>query len=540
MRESLRSLQNRYTEGDRTPLENLVRAFRGIQRLPPTDPNSFHVIAGYHGQPFRESAKFEHEANGDYWGGYCNHNNILFPTWHRAYLLRLENALRSIAGCAEVTLPFWDECFDRDADVQLPEILTSPTFPLDGDDNNPLYSYKFAYAVSDDAARDNLRWDKPAGYDTVRYPLSGLVGTPLDREATFLHNSAYTDPKTSASYLNSNIKAWLNGAPDITPDDPKNPTRTPAPSETTSVVDRYQKCLRAPSYTVFSNKLSADAYTKEQHLNTPQGYTSLESPHNSIHLAVGGFYQRASYNANHILGANGDMGENETAAFDPIFFLHHAFVDYTFWMWQKLRGKTAAGSLDLDTFANRHPPFPGTFSTGLPGQQVFTELTLSSPLAPFVKADGTAYVSLDVVDIVNQLGYDYGPGSLDQSLLMGSPEPATAFKISHDINREQIAGSFVIRTYAYPKNREDLKVEIGREAILSRWSVARCANCQGKTEASSIVPIYPALIKALDKNGDGSNIEYHAELTTRSGKPLFEGVGSAEVGRKIRVPVEDL
>ena len=44
-----------------------------------------------------------------YWGGYCNHGNVLFPTWHRAYLLRLEDALRSILGCADVTLPFWDE-----------------------------------------------------------------------------------------------------------------------------------------------------------------------------------------------------------------------------------------------------------------------------------------------------------------------------------------------------------------------------------------------------------------------------------------------
>jgi tyrosinase len=279
IRQSLRSLQRSYDEGNRAPLENLVRAFRGIQRLPPTDPNLFHVIGGYHGQPFRDSAKFENEANENYWGGYCNHNNVLFPTWHRAYLLRLEDALRSIPGCADVTLPYWDECFDRDADVQLPKILTSPTFPLDGDDYNPLYSYQFTYAVKDDAVRDSLCWDKPAGYQTVRYPLSGLVGTEPDKEETRVHNAKFADPEYSARKLNENIKAWLNGAPMITPDNPDPEKAMPAPTDITSVVDRYHKCLQVPNYTAFSNKLSADAWSQESGLEKDKGYTSLESPH---------------------------------------------------------------------------------------------------------------------------------------------------------------------------------------------------------------------------------------------------------------------
>ncbi len=29
------------------------------------------------------------------WGGYCHHGNCLFPTWHRAYVQHLENALRT-------------------------------------------------------------------------------------------------------------------------------------------------------------------------------------------------------------------------------------------------------------------------------------------------------------------------------------------------------------------------------------------------------------------------------------------------------------
>jgi tyrosinase len=531
MRHSLQSLQNRYGEGDKAPLENLVRAFRGIQLLPPTDPNSFHVLGGYHGQPFRDSAKFEHEANENYWGGYCNHNNVLFPTWHRVYLLRLEDALRSIPGCADVTLPFLDECFDRDADIQLPEILTSPTFPLDGDDvPNPLYSYKFTHAVRDTAKREGQRYEKPAGYDTVRYPLSGLVGTESDREYTLMHNAAYSDPAVSASILNSNIKAWLNGTVKFADDGV-----TPIPNDTTAVVDRYFKCLQAPNYTAFSNKLSADAWSQEEGIPQGKGYTSLESPHNSIHLAIGGFYQYGVYNADPILGANGDMGENETAGFDPVFYFHHAFVDYTFWKWQQHHNKTA----ELDLISGRHPPFPGTFSTGLPGQQVYTELTLSSPLAPFMKTDGTAYTSLDVVDIVNQLGYDYDRGSLDLVKSTFDIPIAKQFKIVRNIHREKISGSFVIRTYA--KGPDGPEVEIGREAILSRWSVDNCANCQGKTEASSLVPIYPTLIEAIDKNGEGANIKYRAEIFTRLGGASRSGVSSANAAHTaIAAVVDDL
>ena len=45
-------------------------------------------------------------------------------------------------------------------------------------------------------------------------------------------------------------------------------------------------------------------------------------------------------------GANGDMGENETAAFDPIFFVLHSNIDRIFWIWQKKWGYTTSIPLD--------------------------------------------------------------------------------------------------------------------------------------------------------------------------------------------------
>src|SRR3954452_25474427 len=95
IRRSIDELQQAYERGDKKPLQDLMRAWKGIKELHPDNPNSFFVIGGYHGEPFRGAGW----GTSSFWGGYCNHGNVLFPTWHRAYLLRLENALRSIEGC---------------------------------------------------------------------------------------------------------------------------------------------------------------------------------------------------------------------------------------------------------------------------------------------------------------------------------------------------------------------------------------------------------------------------------------------------------
>ena len=185
VRQSLHYIQHLYDSGeDRSKLENLIRAFRGIQALPPDDLKSFFYIAGLHGLPYRGPG----ETDPTWWGGYCWHNTILFPTWHRIYLLYLEDALRSIPGCQDVTLPFWDQLVDLGskfdpfipgAGPRIPSVLTSPTFELDRRYDNPLYSYKLQRALVEEVG--GHRYSKPVGYNTVRYPLSGgyhVIATP--------------------------------------------------------------------------------------------------------------------------------------------------------------------------------------------------------------------------------------------------------------------------------------------------------------------------------------------------------------------------
>lgn len=544
VRVSIQSVVADYDNGNKTGLENLIRAFRAIQALPPSDPDSFESIAGYHGEPFTEAPP---KPIKDYWGGYCQHDTILFPTWHRALVLRFERALQNKGPDPNLSLPFWDECAgvqdsqDPDhpiaPDTPVPPIFTSPvlTFQVDGSDANPLYSYSLQQTLIDDESGledpgpDANRYTKQAGYQTLRYPMSGLMGTEQRREATLAHNMAmdeqFPTDYDKAGALNANVKAWLQGTviiPDLG-DNAKIPDHY-------SIYNRYVRCLNIPFYELFSNKTTKNAWLASFGPNNqPKSdtYVSLEEPHNAIHLSVGGFYQPAIYNADSIKGANGDMGENNTAAFDPIFFFHHCFVDYVFWQWQIRQQQTSAITLkpSVDT--------AGFVSGGHPGMKVGTLLDLDTPLAPILKPDATNssdfYTSNDVIDIENQLGYTYGPGSLTAKkhpFLDGPAQPPSKLLHVHGGSKGGIPGSFIMRTFIDDKNGRAF--EIGRTEVLSRYKIERCANCQNHMEVTDIIPLHKSVLPLL--KGGGQTLE---ELNVR----VFMQTHDEPVPTELKQPV---
>jgi tyrosinase len=517
VRRSLTDLQADYDAGTKKPLEDLMRAWQGIKALSPEDPNSFFMIGGYHGEPFRGAGW----GNGAWWGGYCNHGNVLFPTWHRVYLLRLENALRSVAGCEDVTLPFWDECSTDSTTHGIPRALTDDTFQLDGATiPNPLKSFAFTRQITDNINGDNPNYSKPLGYETVRYPLSGLVGTAADRTATAAHNALYPDYSTNVGILNQNILAWLNSS--IVVSGQNIPTH---------VKDKYEACLNAPNYTVFSNTTSAAEWNQNHAAN--QVVAPLESPHNSMHLAVGGF-DVPGYDRSPIEGANGDMGENDTAGLDPIFFFHHCFVDRVFWLWQQKHGFTDR----LEVI----PSYPGTNSVDnqgpTPGVAGGTWLSLETALDPFRKADGTPYTSLDCINSETQLGVAYGPGSLTPALgaaaEMAAAAPRQYAKVLAvtGLNKARIRGSFTVSAYA---TKGDKRLLLGTEAVLSRWSVEGCANCQTHLEVKAFFGVHPAVAALVDD--PSYEIEIHTRDGVLAGTRAHAAVAGAPEKRLFRLEV---
>ena len=104
--------------------------------------------------------------------------------------------------------------------------------------------------------------------------------------------------------------------------------------------------------------------------------------------------------------------------------------------------------------------------------------------------------SRDYVNIETQLGYTYGPGSLDE--LASPPAPATAAAAAaaaaatdaapkqvisvRGINRTQIPGSFLVSAFV---NVEGQRQHVGTESVFSRWHVEGCMNCQTHLEAKA-------------------------------------------------------
>ncbi len=117
-----------------TELDDLKKAFSGIMKKDTSELNSYFVQAGIHWLPAPT---------------YCQHHEPGFLPWHRAYLVSFENALRSVPGCEEVTLPYWD------ITKPFPEVLKSPPFD----------SYTIPQKVGED------KWGVyMANYVTTRFP----------------------------------------------------------------------------------------------------------------------------------------------------------------------------------------------------------------------------------------------------------------------------------------------------------------------------------------------------------------------------------
>jgi tyrosinase len=483
VRQSLLELQEAYYSGkNKKPLEDLMRAWKGIKELPADHPKSFFMLGGFHGEPFRGAGW----GNSSYWGGYCNHGNVLFPTWHRVYVLKLEEALQSITGCEDVMLPFWDQTDPESLKNGIPRALTDENFELDGVlIPNPLRSFKFPRNITDHISGDNPNYSKPAGYETVRYPLSGLVGNNEEIEKTNEHNAKYPNYEENVKILDSNIVDWLTSTV----------INYEGKTISTSVKKKYEDCLKAPNYTIFSNTTSASEWNSQRQTIDPstgapiendlyKKVVPIESPHNSIHLAVGGFDIPGSGNQlSKIPDANGDMGENDTAGLDPIFHFHHCNIDRVFWLWQKKHGFT--DHLEII------PEYPGTNTVDsqgpTPGKAPNSWLTLETTLDPFklVEEDHERYyTSLDCINIEKQLGYTYGSGSLEQPTVLEALVEGYKTKMIQvsQINKAPIRGSFLISAYA----EIDGKVQhIGTEAVLSRWNSKYCANCQTHIEVKA-------------------------------------------------------
>jgi hypothetical protein len=136
----------------------LTTAFKGLLAKDPADPGGYCALASIHGLPAPT---------------YCLHHEPRFNPWHREYLRVFEDALRSVPGCADVTLPYWD------MSMPVPALFKSPPFDSYVVPVNLGARYGTNYQTSryDDAKIATL---------LKRYDFAGNTATSL-QQSTFGH-----------------------------------------------------------------------------------------------------------------------------------------------------------------------------------------------------------------------------------------------------------------------------------------------------------------------------------------------------------------
>ncbi|KAF8316752.1 Di-copper centre-containing protein [Clavulina sp. PMI_390] len=388
-------------------------AMNDFCNMPITEKLSYWQIAGIHGQPIVPwDEKTESQTAGV---GYCFHNSLLFPTWHRPYMLLFEQRVYQlmlkraeefsadvrdewIAAANSWRFPYWDWAEKKSRNIINPDvkIYDVPLIVKDdfvkievGGGEGPSLFKDIPNPMATFRTPDGLRMGSP------EYGKFGLQAVTSCNEkgycATHYFNICTATSRHPPAYDVKNpesVKQWGDGVQNndcvrdalFTHDWYEN-KKLPEP--------KYSDTLGEAVYQLFGeNHFSSYAafattrYTKEKN-KPPADYLSLEDIHNNIHDWTGG-------------KTDGHMAHVPVAAFDPIFWLHHCNVDRLLAIWQELNS---------DVWFSK-PEEQLTEESGnwsLPKGATNTPLT---PLAPFRGEDGEYYNS-DMVRNWYTEGYTY-------------------------------------------------------------------------------------------------------------------------------------
>ncbi|EFW99188.1 tyrosinase central domain containing protein [Grosmannia clavigera kw1407] len=325
---SHRNVEEWYAEAktdSKTALELslFIRALKAFQSLPPNDQLSYYRIAAIHGHPHNVSwnmgeapipldagdintLKLENKG-----GNYCQHNNYLFPTWHRTYMMLFEEW---VSAASLWRLPYWDWALKpslpnlaRDKKISIISSWDSKDLPQYEEVDNPMYRFQMpGHKPMGDAIYKNYRidnkdedipWDMCIG--TSRHGI-----TLRDEERKWIEGVS----------INEKVDLSLAGVHE----DLNNLTLKDA-------VFRLLTRDYTTKYVNFASTKHVAENLENAPGDTAKGYLSLEQIHNSVHDFIGGNTNRAG---------RGHMSSVAVAAFDPVFWLHHCNTDRLLHLWQ--------------------------------------------------------------------------------------------------------------------------------------------------------------------------------------------------------------
>lgn len=326
-----------------------------------TSVTSYYQISGIHGVPRTNWNGVGQCSTCSGADGYCTHDSVLFPSWHRAYLALFEQQLVATAvsianawptsgnsitraqmqtAASTLRLPYWDwAAIPANGGPDLPPSMTSAQVTINGPNgqqtiNNPLFRHDFTDS-SGLVYSPFINWKR-----TLRYPSSTAA--------------------TATSNNNNAINAFNNIR--------------------ASLQDQvYQLFTTCNDYLHFSNDAAGSS--------TTQCSNSLEGIHNTIHTTSGGGPSSS-------VKSGGHMYYLATAAFDPLFWLHHCNTDRLFALWQTLHPQKYGASQNA-------PHNTWTIAQG-------TTQNKNSPLTPFARdASGNFWTTAQVQNWANTFHYTY-------------------------------------------------------------------------------------------------------------------------------------
>ncbi|KAI1113782.1 Di-copper centre-containing protein [Nemania sp. NC0429] len=379
-------------------------ALKFLQEKDPTNTLSFFQIAGIHGMPYVPWDEDTDPVTPEQ--GYCTHDSLLFPCWHRPYMLLYEQVMYEVmikevipklpesyrdawTGAANTwRLPYWDwaqkkirkgkpnpiydvPLITKDVKVQVVNLTTPATTTYI---DNPMYKFTM-----------------PNGKAMGTYGVNDLDGILILQFSKSVGTSRWapTDPDAQTASAN-----WVNGMVDN-----KKVAEALEDHEWIGTLDTADNVplaemvyrLYVPYYVGNFSKFATTKYrtSEDWSEDEPASFLSLEYIHNNIHNWAGG-----------LDGYIGHMAEVPVAAFDPIFYMHHANVDRQFALWQAVNQKDD----DINWFQKRGEQLEDDGTWSIPEGNIDTP---STPLAPFhMDSKGTYFTSDDVRDWM-KLHYSY-------------------------------------------------------------------------------------------------------------------------------------
>ncbi|RSL78216.1 hypothetical protein CEP51_008394 [Fusarium floridanum] len=434
-----------------------------FKKMPVDERESYFQVAGIHGYPETSWDGAPDPPKDPVWdppdsrpdganpyGGYCHHNTIAFPTWHRPYMLLYEQLIWEnmkkiieedwklvgeekkewLAAANSWRLPYWDwaqrqtyEGYENSFSLPYACILDHvPIYPPSGDTArpNPLVSFvnperdtkgdplpfgkmpqgKEKWNINNNATdKENppLPWSECSG--TSRYGVfnkdgggyRGLAGVNNFNTANLTINAM------------SDTTNWYNPYRDDD-DASEEKFKSKPPGTLADSINR----LFSSEYNDTWGSFSSTKWWAESAQTFTTGYLSLEYIHNNVHNVTGG--------GSLTKVGLGHMSDVPVAAFDPIFWLHHCNIDRLLSMWQALNWNK--------WWDTEEPPAPDEKDkTGKPRTNL-PDPTPLDPLLPFHnietdKHDEGFWTSKGVRDWT-KLGYTYdilrpAPIALDEN-----------------------------------------------------------------------------------------------------------------------------